>query len=221
MAPLIFLGGLGTTTAMWSAQLDAVPGSRAFDLPGHGAAPPPDGPVSIESIAHGVLAAAPERFAFCGLSIGGMVGMWLGANAAARVERLVLACTGPKLGDREGYHERAALVRREGTRVVVDGARERWFTAPFRESPQAQRIVDDLLGVSREGYAACCEAVGDFDFRGDVGRIAVPTLVLYGRDDVMTPPDVRAALPGVEIPGAHLAPVEEPQPFNDQLRSFG
>jgi 3-oxoadipate enol-lactonase len=219
MASMIFLGGLGTTRAMWAAQLAAFPGSHALDLPGHGDALPA-APVTVESIAQGVLDAAPKRFAFCGLSIGGMVGMWLGVHAPDRLERLVLACTGPKLGDRDGYYERAALVRREGTGVVADGARERWFTPAFRDSPQADAIIDDLRGVSPDGYAACCEAVGDFDFRADVGRIAVPTLVLYGRDDPMTTADVRAALPGVEIPGAHLAPVEEPDAFNDQVRSF-
>jgi 3-oxoadipate enol-lactonase len=216
---MIFLGGLGTTRAMWSQQLVDFPDATALDLPGHGAAPL-DGTVDIEGIARDVLAAAPDRFAFCGLSLGGMVGMWLGVHAPERVERLVLACTGPKLGDRDGYYERAALVRREGTGVVADGARERWFTPAFRDSPQADAIIDDLRGVSPDGYAACCEAVGDFDFRADVGRIAVPTLVLYGRDDPMTTADVRAALPGVEIPGAHLAPVEEPDAFNDQVRSF-
>lgn len=219
---MIFLGGLGTTRAMWTAQLDAFPGSRAFDLPGHGEEPLA-GPVDIERIARGVLAAAPERFVFCGLSIGGMVGMWLGVHAPERVERLVLACTGPKLGDRDAYYERAALVRRSGTGVVADGARERWFTAAFRDSPVASRIIDELRGISREGYAACCEAVGDFDFRADLPGLRVETLVVYGRDDPMTTPDVRAAfgdLPSVEIPGSHLAPVEEPEAFNDQLRSF-
>ena len=214
---LVLLGGLGTTRAMWEPQLAAFPDAVALDLPGHGDAPPPDRPVTIVSVARDVLAAVPGRFAFCGLSLGGMVGMWLGVHAPERVERLVLACTGPKLGDRDAYRERAELVRREGTGAVVDGARRRWFTPGFRDDPRAQRILDDLRGVSREGYAACAEAVGDFDFRDEIARLAVPTLVVYGHDDPMT---AEHALPGVEIPGAHLASVESPDEFNHQLRSF-
>ncbi|MES1246969.1 MAG: 3-oxoadipate enol-lactonase [Actinomycetota bacterium] len=215
---VVLLGGLGTTTRMWEQQLAVLDDALPLDLPGHGEAPL-DGPVDIAGIARRVLDAAPERFAFCGLSVGGMVGMWLGANAPERLEQLVLVCTGPKLGERDAYLERAALVRREGTAVVADGARERWFTPAFRDSPRADRIIDDLRAVSPEGYAACAEAVGDFDFRADVSRIAVPMHVVYGRDDPMTPADVRAALPGVEIPGAHLAPVEAPAAFNHELRS--
>ena len=205
---LVFLGGLGTTHAMWEQQLAAFPDAIALDLPGRS---------TVEAIAHDVLDAVPGRFSFCGLSLGGMVGMWLGAFAPERVERLVLACTGPKLGDRDAYRERAELVRREGTAAVVDGARERWFTPAFRDDPRALRILDDLRGLDPGVYAACAEAVGDFDFRDDVQRIAVPTLVVYGRDDTVTPD---RPLPGVEIPGAHLASVESPDEFNHHLRSF-
>jgi pimeloyl-ACP methyl ester carboxylesterase len=205
---LVLLGGLGTTTGMWEQQLAAFPEAIAVELPRR---------TTIEAIAGDVLDAVPGRFAFCGLSLGGMVGMWLGAFAPERVERLVLACTGPKLGTKEAYHDRAELVRREGTAAVVDGARERWFTSGFRDDPRAQRILDDLRGIDPETYAACAEAVGAFDFRDDVARIAVPTLVVYGRDDPVT---AERALPGVEIPGAHLANVESPDEFNHQLRSF-
>jgi pimeloyl-ACP methyl ester carboxylesterase len=205
---LVLLGGLGTTTGMWDQQLAAFPDAIALELPRR---------TTVEAIAGDVLDAVPGRFSFCGLSLGGMVGMWLGANAADRIDKLVLACTGPKLGTKEDYDARAELVRRAGTEAVVDGARERWFTPGFRDDPRAQRILDDLRGVDPETYAACAQAVGAFDFRDDVQRIAVPTLVVYGRDDPVT---TDKTLPGVEIPGAHLANVESPDEFNDQLRSF-
>ena len=219
---VVLLGGLGTTTRIWERQLHVLDDPLPVDLPGNGGAPPPERPVSIESIARGVLDLAPARFAFVGVSLGGMVGQWLGLHAPDRVERLVLACTGAKLGERDDYRARAALVRRRGTAVVVDGARERWFTPAFRDDPHAQAILDDLGGVSREGYASCCEAVGDWDARGDVRRIDVPTLVVFGRDDPMTPPDVRAVFASfetAEIAGAHLANVESPDEFNDHVRS--
>jgi len=223
---LVLLGGLGTTTTIWRAQLDALD-AVAFDLPGHGAEPLPDGPVTIESIAASLLERLPERFAFCGISMGGMVGMWLAANAPDRVDRLVLACTGAKLGEHADYEARAGLVRREGVGVVVDGARDRWFTPAFRESSEARVILDELATMSPEGYAACCEAVGAFDFRGELDRIGAPTLALFGDQDPVTPPDVRETLThGIDdvrvaeiANAAHLAVVEQPQAFTDHLRS--
>jgi 3-oxoadipate enol-lactonase len=231
---LVLSGALGLSAAMWEPQLDAF--RREFDVvaldhPGHGTAPPPRGRVTVGSIGAQLLAQLPDSFSFCGLSLGGMVGMWLGANAPERVERLVLACTGASLGTPELYDERAALVRAEGTHVTVEGARERWFTPGFRDSPAAQTIIDDLLATSAEGYAACAEAVGAFDFHGKLELIAAPTLVLYGEDDPVTPPDVVDALvsgiPVAEAHGianaAHLANVEQPERFNeavlDHLRS--
>jgi 3-oxoadipate enol-lactonase len=225
---LVLSGALGLGTAMWDPQLDAFReyfDVVAVDHPGHGRAPLADGPVTVASIGERLLSELPDSFSFCGLSLGGMVGMWLGANAPERVERLVLACTGASLGTPELYNERAALVRAEGTRVTVEGARERWFTPDFRDSPEAQRIVDDLLATSAEGYAACAEAVGAFDFHGKLELIAAPTLVLYGEEDPVTPPDVVDALvsriPVAEARGiggaAHLANVEQPDAFNDAV----
>lgn len=220
---LVLLGALGTTRAMWEPLREGLGAAdvRAFDLPGHGGSPLPDGPVRVETIARRLLDELPEHFSFCGLSLGGMVGLWLGANASARVDHLVLACTGAKLGERDDYLARAELVRREGTGVTADGARERWFTAPFRDTPQAERTLADLRAVPAEAYAACCEAVGEFDFRGDLQRIAAPALAIFGADDPVTPPEVRdTLLHGIpDVRGltirraAHLASVEQPAAF--------
>ena len=227
MSTLALLGGLGTTTAIWRRQLDAVDGAVAFDLPGHGAEPLPDGEVTIAVIGASLLERLPDRFSFCGISLGGMVGMWIAAVAPDRVERLVLACTGAKLGERADYEARAELVRSEGIGVVVEGARDRWFTPAFRESPEARMVLDALATMDPEGYAACCEAVGRFDFRGELGSVRAPTLALFGDRDPVTPPEVRETLlrgiPGVRTAeireAAHLANVQQPEAFTDHLRS--
>jgi 3-oxoadipate enol-lactonase len=228
-APVLVLsGGLGTTAAVWDPQVAALT-SRfrvlRHDLPGHGDSPLPEGPVSIAGIGHAVLGLIDElgagRVAFCGLSLGGMVGMWLGANAPERIERLVLACTGASLGTPELYRARAAQVRAEGTAVTLAGARERWFTPAFRDSPAAAQILAELTRVPPEGYATCCEAVGAFDFHEQLADVAPPTLVLYGEEDPVTPGPVVAALaegiPGARRLGipraAHLANVEQPDAF--------
>jgi 3-oxoadipate enol-lactonase len=229
-APLLVLSpSLGTTAAVfWDGVLPAF--AERFrvlrhDLPGHGESPPPDGPVRVEDVARGVLALVDElgaeRFSVCGVSVGGMVGMWLGANAADRVDRAALCCTGARLGTREGYFERAELVRREGLAPVVATAPERWFASAFAASPEARRIIDDLAAIPPEGYAACCEAVAEWDFRGDLGRVKPGTLVLFGAHDPLTTPEVRetllhgirAARSATLANASHLANVEQPQEF--------
>jgi 3-oxoadipate enol-lactonase len=234
-APVLVLSpSLGTTTSMWDYQVDAFIGSfrvLRHDHPGHGASPHPGGPVTVETIARGVLELLDElgvaRASFCGLSLGGMVGMWLGANAAGRIDRLALCCTGASIGTPEGYRERAELVRREGVGVTVAGASERWFTPAFRDSPAARRLLDELVTVSAAGYAACCEAVGNFDFHGDLHRITPPTLVVVGEDDPVisssASAELAAGIPSATlaaIPGAaHLANVEQPGAFSAAVLS--
>jgi 3-oxoadipate enol-lactonase len=233
-APVLVLSGsLGTTTAMWDPQIAAF--ARHYrvlriDHPGHGDSPVPTAPVTVEGIARDLLALLDEldidRVDFCGLSLGGMVGQWLGANAPDRISRLVLACTGASLGEPGAYAARAELVRREGTGILIDGARERWFTPAFRDTLAAQRILDSLRTMSPQGYAACCKAVGTFDFRGDLQRIQPPTLVLYGEDDPVTTSEIldklatirRARRRGIAH-AAHLANVEQPEAFSAAVLS--
>lgn len=235
-APVLVLsGGLGTTTTMWEPQLPAFTEHYRVlrvDHPGHGASPEPDGPVTVERIGRGVLALLDElgvpNVAFAGLSLGGMVGQWLGANAADRIDGLVLACTGASLGVPAVYLERAAIVRAEGTDVVLDGARERWFTPAFRDAPLARAILEELRAMNVEGYAACCEAVGAFDFRDELHRIAPPALVIFGEEDSVTPAEVVDALtsgiPRARAMGiahaAHLANVEQPEAFSAAVLSY-
>jgi 3-oxoadipate enol-lactonase len=229
-APLLVLApSLGTTAAtFWDAVLPSFAAEfrvLRVDLPGHGDSPAPDGPVRVEGIARGVLAVLDElrapRASFCGVSIGGMVGMWLGAYAPERLDRLALCCTGAKLGERADFLARAELVRREGVGVTAAGARERWFTEGFRDSTAAQRILDELAAVPAEGYAACAEAVGEWDFRGELHRIVPGPLLLFGEEDPVTPADVRetmlAGIPDARAAfvaqAAHLPNVEQPEAF--------
>ncbi len=232
-APVLVLSpSLGSTTSLWAAQ-EVVFATHfrivRHDHPGHGHSHAPDGPVTVETIGRGVLAILDEleveRASFCGVSLGGMVGMWLAANAPERIDRLVLASTGAKLGTRDDYYARAKLVRAEGTAATVDGARERWFTPAFRDSPEAGRILEELAAVTPAGYAACCEAVGDFDFQAGLGRVAAPTLVLAGAEDglitsavcetlVSGIPDTRLA---VVEDAAHLVNVEQPDAFAEAV----
>lgn len=226
--PLVLSSSLGTTLSLWEPQLDAL--ARHFrvirhDHPGHGISRGASEEVTVATIGEGVLGILDElgipQASFAGISLGGMVAMWLGANAPERVGRLVLTATGASLGTPSTYAERAALVRAEGTAAVVAGARERWFTPDFADSAEADRILTDLADVPAEGYAACCEAVGAFDFHDELHRVAAPTLVVVGVEDpVVTPETVETLVHGipdarlVSIPGAsHLVNVEQPEAF--------
>lgn len=233
---LMLANALGTTLEMWDAQARAF-GQEwrvlRYDARGHGRSAAPPGPYSIERLGRDALALLDalriERAAFCGLSMGGMVGQWLGANAGARLERLALACTAAHMAAPEVWDQRIEAVRAQGMAAIVPGVLERWFTGPFRaRSPEAVAGIAAMLNATDpEGYVACCAAVRGMDQRAALGAIAVPTLVIAGRHDQATPPEqgrrIAEAIPGarlVELDAAHLANVEAAAAFNEALRAF-
>jgi 3-oxoadipate enol-lactonase len=227
---LVLASSLGTTWGLWDAQLPELARDLRvvrFDHPGHGRSPIPDAPVTVESLAGGVVELLDslelERVSFCGLSLGGMVGMALALKAPERLDRLVLCCTAAYLGPAEGWHERARVVRAQGTAAIAEAVLGRWFTEPFREEDAATvtRFREMLEAIPAEGYAACCEAIARWDARSDVSAIRAPTLVISGADDVATPVEdgtvLAESIPGAELTVlpecAHLANVEQPTLF--------
>ncbi len=228
-APVLVLGGsLGTTSAMWTPQLAEL-ASRfwvvRYDHLGHGGSLAPPGPYSIDQLGRELLALLDElvieRASFAGLSLGGMVGMWVAAHAPERVQRLALFCTSARLGPAEMWHQRAAAVRASGVPAVVDAVMARWFTPAFaRERPEVVAAHREMVtGTPAEGYAGCCEAIAAMDLRADLGSITAPTLVVAGAQDPATPPPhaelIASAIPGARLvvldPAAHLATVEQPE----------
>jgi 3-oxoadipate enol-lactonase len=198
-APVVVLAGsLGTTGAMWDPQTPALAERRRvirLDLRGHGRSPVPVGPYRIEDLGRDVLATLDAlgiaRASWCGLSIGGMTGMWLAAHAPERVERLALLCTSAHLPPAEGWLERARAVRQAGTvAAVADTVLGRWVTPTFAaERPDVVAWLRAMLvSIPPEGYASCCEAIAALDLRADLAAIRAPTLVLSGADDPATPP---------------------------------
>jgi 3-oxoadipate enol-lactonase len=231
-APVLVLpGALGTTRAIWDAQIGALTSSfrlLLYDQRGHGGSQAPPGPYTIEALAHDLLdlldRLALARVSICGISLGGAVAMWLAAEAPERVERLVLVSTAARFGARRRYVERARMVRADGMEAIVDAALERWLTPTFRG--QNREIVERLrrgsLTTDPEAYAACCEAMAQWDFSGRLRSIQQPTLVVYGEKDLSTPledSDLLASwIPSaqlVEVPlASHLPNVERPNLFN-------
>lgn len=234
-APVLLLSNsLGTTHAMWDPQVRALTEHfrvLRYDRRGHGRSDVPPGPYSIGELADDVIelldALELERVSYCGLSIGGMDGMWNAARAPGRIDRLALCSTSPHMPPPDLWDERAATVRERGMETVADATMERWFSDGFRaRAPEAVAAVREMVvSTPAEGYAACCEAIRDWDFRGDLGRIAAPTLVLSAEDDPSTPPaagrEIADGIPGARftvLPGArHLANVEQPEAFAEAL----
>jgi len=231
---VVFSNSLGTRGEMWDAEASALRDRfrvLRYDTRGHGDSPVPPGPYTVAELAQDVLALLDriglERVSFCGLSIGGMTGMWLGVNAPERIERLVICCTAAQLPPPEMWMERAEQVRRDGMGSVIEATMERWFTPEFPErNPEVvARIRETFLATSPEGYAGCCEALAGFDMRGELGAITSPTLVIAGDDDPVGTPERAAAIADeiedsrlVVLPGArHLAAVEKPDEVAREL----
>lgn len=231
-APVLLMGGsLGTTLQMWKGQLPLAERFRLvrFDHRGHGASPVPEGPYEIADLGRDVLELMDARelgaASYCGLSIGGMVGMWLGANAPERIERLVLLCTSAHMPPVSKWQERARTVLEAGSvEPIADTVIAGWLTPGYAaEHPEVRSELRAMLtGTDPQGYAACCGAIERMDLREDLGGVRAPTLVISGSDDPATPPPeqekIAAAIPDcrheVVGPAAHVAAVEQPDSVN-------
>jgi 3-oxoadipate enol-lactonase len=228
---VVLSGSLGSTLAMWDPQAPALAERfrvLRYDHPGHGGSPLLY-VRSVVGLAHEVVALLDElgleRVSFCGLSLGGAVGMRLALDAPERIDRLVLCCTSARFVTPEFWEERARVVREDGVEAVADVVLERWFTPEFGD---VRRYREMLVATPAEGYARCCEAVRDWDVRGELSGVRAPTLAIAGADDPSTPPEQLQAIVA-EIPAArlvvlegarHLANVERAETFNEALLSF-
>jgi 3-oxoadipate enol-lactonase len=216
---LILSNSLGTNFAMWEAQMPELRKHfrvLRYDTRGHGQSEVTPGPYSFEQLGRDVLALADETdlgtFSFCGLSMGGVTGMWLGI-----------------IGNPDTWNARIEAVRKGGTKSIAAATMERWFTARFRErEPQTvERIKHMVESMSTEGFIACCEALREADFRESISAIRTPTLVISATHDSGTPPAdgkfLTKQIPGaryVELDAAHLCNIEEHDRFTQDLSDF-
>lgn len=233
---LVFSNSLGTNFSMWDPQMRDL--ERRFrvlryDTRGHGQSSVTAGDYSIEQLGRDVLGLLDslriDRVHFCGLSMGGMIGIWLGINAPNRLHRLVLCNTAAKIGTEDGWNARIASVRKDGMKSVASSVVERWFTPEFRaRSKEKVAWTRQMLEKSPpEGYASCCAAIRDMDQRGAVGQIKTPTLVIYGGSDPVIPNSEAHFLTDnirgseqTELAAAHLSNIEQPEAFTKALGDF-
>ena len=236
-APVLVLSNsLGTDLAMWEPQMDALRPHFCvvrYDTRGHGQSEVPPGPYTIEQLGRDVLLLldhvhAPRAY-FCGVSMGGVTGQWLGIHAPERIEKLVLANTAAQIGSPDLWNQRIEKVNAGGVAAISQMVLARWFTPGFaaREKETMARMKAMMERQPAAGYAACCAAVRDMDLRESVPRIAAPTLVITGTHDVATPPADGAWLAQkiagarlVELPASHLSNIEAASAFNAALTAF-
>jgi 3-oxoadipate enol-lactonase len=233
---LVFSNSLGANYSMWDSQSHEFHKKfriLRYDTRGHGQSSSTPGPYSIEQLAKDVVALLDSldlaRVHFCGLSMGGMIGMWLGLHAPERLNKLVLCNTGAKIGTPDAWNARIDAVQKNGMKSIAPAVIERWFTPAFRQKSPAiisstQKMIEE---ASPDGYAACCAAIRDCDYREQVAAIRTPTLVISGAHDPATPPAdgrfLAQQIPGAryaELNAAHLSNIEDHDHFNPELTAF-
>jgi 3-oxoadipate enol-lactonase len=233
---LMFSNSLGANYSMWNPQAQEFHKKfriLRYDTRGHGQSSATPGPYSIEQLAKDVVALLEhldlDRVYFCGLSMGGMIGMWLAVNAPERLNQLVLCNTGAKIGTLDAWNARIDAVRKSGMKSIAPAVVERWFTPAFRQ--KSPEIISNTLKMIEEanpdGYSACCAAIRDCDYREQVAAIRTPTLVISGAHDPATPPaDGRFLSQQIsggryaELNAAHLSNIEAQDRFNQELAAF-
>lgn len=236
-APVLLLGGsLGTNLSMWEPQIAALSSDFkviAFDHRGHGGSPVPPTPYEIADLGADLVALMDhlgiEQASYAGVSIGGMVGIWLGANAADRLRSLVLICTSAYAPPASRWLDRAVAVRSAGTtEVIADAVVSGWFTPAWAQAhPQAVAAHRAMIaGTDPEGYCGCCEALATMDLRDRLPSVAVPTLVIGALQDLALPVEhqrlIASSVPGARLEvvddAAHIASAQQPQAINRLIR---
>lgn len=233
---LVLSNSLGTDISLWDGQAPEFLKHFSllrYDIRGHGRSPVPAGPYSIEQLSRDVLSLLDElglrRVHFCGLSMGGMVGQWLGVHAPERLKSLVLSNTAPQCGDAAFWNQWIDSARRQGMEGVIPSILQDWYSASYRAAhPEViARTSEMLRATNAEGFAACCAAIRDMDQRADAEKIRVPALVVFGEHDMATPPSAARflieSIPGaeaLELQAAHLSCVEAAGAFTKGVTDF-
>ncbi|MFE0190293.1 4-carboxymuconolactone decarboxylase [Streptomyces sp. NPDC059008] len=233
-APVLVLGAaLGTTWHMWDRQIPELTRHWRvirFDLPGHGGSPAHAAP-SIAELADRLVATLDalgvDRFGYAGCNIGGAIGTQLALTRPHRVTSLALVSSSPRYGTADAWRQRGVVIRTNGLDPIARTSPEHWFTQGFAGAQPA--IVEWAVQMVRTTdpgcYIAACEALASYDVRSSLGRVGVPTLVVVGSEDQVTPTtDARTLVAGIPdaslalVPGtSHLAPVEQPSAVTELL----
>ncbi|MEQ7873564.1 alpha/beta fold hydrolase [Sphingomonas sp. ASV193] len=232
--PIVFLHGVGSTKEVWRPQLDHFGRDRravAFDYPGYGESVARPG-VGRDGFAAAIVEAMDAlgigRAHVCGLSLGGVVAIALHALAPGRVETLVLADSFAFHPEGRAIAERSVgAARAVGMRALAE-ARVPSLVGHAATPALVAALVETMAGIDVDAYAQAADAVWLADQSARAAAIALPTLVLCGAEDAITPPALSEALAQM-IDGArleviadagHLSNIEQPDVFNRAVNAF-
>lgn len=233
-APLLVLGpSLGTSTILWENVIPVLAERyrvMAWDLPGHGDSPRATAPFTVAELADAVADAVGERFLYAGVSLGGAVALELLLRHPDQVIAAAIIASGAKIGEADGWHDRAAQVRAQSTSTLIIGSAQRWFApGSIERHPEISgRLLHVLQDADDESYALACEALAGFDVRARLGDVAAPVLAVWGAHDGVTPEaSAREIADGVQrgravgiADASHLPPADDPAATAEVLRSF-
>ncbi|WP_342726316.1 3-oxoadipate enol-lactonase [Bradyrhizobium sp. B097] len=233
---MVLSNSIGATMSMWDdivARLTERWRLVRYDTRGHGQSDVPAGPYTIDRLGLDAVAILDvleiPRATFCGLSLGGLMGQWLGAIRGERLTGLVLANTAPNFPPPSLWLERAAAVRAHGMAPMIVPTLDRWLTRSFRElhPERTEQLGKMIAAISPEGYAACCEVLAVADLKPRLPDIGCPVLVICGANDPSTPPsrgeEIAAGVPGarmVTLDAAHISAIEASGAFAEELLQF-
>lgn len=233
---LVLSNSLGTSMAMWEPQRPLFSHYRVlrYDTRGHGASSGEPGPYTMAQLGQDVIALMDHlgiaKAHFCGLSMGGMVGIHLAIHAADRFDKLVLANTNAHTASPQFWQARITILRSEGGIAnIADGVMARFFSPEFTllHPDTVARFKADMLATSLAGYTACCAAIRDMDFRASLPNIAHPVLVIVGNKDQAAPPEHGQFLANqvqsgavLALDAAHISNVEAADAFSQAVQRF-
>ncbi|MDB2701484.1 3-oxoadipate enol-lactonase [Flavobacteriaceae bacterium] len=233
---LMFSNSLGADLSMWDELAPLLlPYFRVlqYDTRGHGQSELTEGPYTIERLGKDVISLLDQldidKVYFCGLSMGGLIGQYLGIHHPDRLHKLILSNTDSKIGTAENWNERINTINEQGMQAIVDGTMEKWFTPSYHKTNPARvaQMKELFLANKTAGYSACCAAIGAADFRSKIKKITAETLIVTGDEDAVTnvvqAEGLQKEIPNAKLkifPARHLPSTELPIEYADTLIDF-
>ena len=233
---LMFSNSLGADLSMWDELVPLLlPYFRVlqYDTRGHGQSELTEGPYTIERLGKDVISLLDQldidKVYFCGLSMGGLIGQYLGIHHPDRLHKLILSNTDSKIGTAENWNERINTINEQGMQAIVDGTMEKWFTPSYHKTNPARvaQMKELFLANKTAGYSACCAAIGAADFRSEIKKITAETLIITGDEDAVTnvvqAEGLQKEIPNAKLkvfPARHLPSTELPIEYADTLIDF-
>lgn len=233
---LIFSNSLGTDYTMWQVQIDALRKDFfiiCYDTRGHGQSTAPNKPYTIAELGCDVVDLLAflqvQKAHFCGISMGGLTGIWLSIHAPDKFDKIIVANTAAKIGNQHAWQDRATNVQANGLQPIADTAPSRWFSNDFIQNHPniVKNLSNTLAKGDKDGYANCCQALAIADLRDELKNAKTPMLVIAGEQDPVTTvadgqfivdnaPNARL----VTLNASHISNIEQADKFTKAIKDF-